>query len=108
MVDRGAVKESGRGIAIRDTRLLQEELLRGYELAQRPKFLIGRFRFAEGNLDAKLATVREAFRDLSIRWSVTAGPAAYAVQRFYRRIGTTHLHRFFLRSTSLSATNPSG
>ncbi len=84
LVDRGVLRESKHGTVIRDKSRLQEELLRGYELALRPKLLIGRFRSADSDLDAMLVTVRAAFADLSIRWSVTGGPAAHALQKFYR------------------------
>ncbi len=84
LVDRGVLRKSGQGFEIRDKSRLQEELLRGYELALRPKLLIGRFRSAVSDLDEVLASVRESFADLSIRWSVTGGPAAYALQKFYR------------------------
>jgi len=84
LVDRGILRESEHGFDIRDKSRLQEELLRGYELALRPKLLIGRFRSAESGLDEMLASVREAVADLSIRWSVTGGPAASVLQKFYR------------------------
>jgi hypothetical protein len=84
LVDQGVLRESKHGTDIRDKSRLQEELLRGYELALRPKLLIGRFRSADSDLDAMLVTVRAAFADLSIRWSVTGGPAAHALQKFYR------------------------
>jgi hypothetical protein len=82
LVDRGVLRKSEHGFDIRDKSRLQEELLRGYELALRPKLLIGRFRYADSGLDEMLAS--EAIADLSIRWSVTGGPAAHALQRFYR------------------------
>jgi hypothetical protein len=84
LVSGGVLRESEHGFDIRDKSRLQEELLRGYELALRPKLLIGRFRSADSGLDEMLASVREAFADLSIRWSVTGGPAANALQKFYR------------------------
>jgi hypothetical protein len=84
LIDQGVLKQSGQGFEIRDKSRLQEELLRGYELALRPKLLIGRFRSAHQDLDDMLADLREAFRDLSTRWSVTGGPAAYVLQKFYR------------------------
>jgi hypothetical protein len=84
LVNRGVLKESEHRFDIRDKSRLQEELLRGYELALRPKLLIGRFRHADSDLDEMLASLREAFADLSIRWSVTGGPAAHALQKFYR------------------------
>ena len=61
-------------------------MLKGYELALRPKLLIGRFRSPQNELDGMLGELSRAFRDLSIRWSVTGGPAAYALQKFYRGV----------------------
>jgi hypothetical protein len=84
LVDLGVLKESEHGFDTRDKSRLQEELLRGYERALRPKLLIGRFRSADSDLDGMLASVRKAFADVSIRWSVTGGPAAHALQKFYR------------------------
>jgi IclR helix-turn-helix domain len=43
LVDRRILQKSGRGFEVRDKPRLQEELLRGYEVALRPKLLIGRF-----------------------------------------------------------------
>jgi len=84
LVDRGILKKSGRVFEVRDKSRIEEELLRGYELALRPKLLIGRFRSPQSELDDMLTELSGAFRDLSIRWSVTGGPAAYALQKFYR------------------------
>ena len=84
LVERGVLRESGHGFHISDKSRLQDELLRGYEFALRPKLLIGRFRSSDRDLDDMLASVRKPFADLSIRWSVTGGPAAQALQKFYR------------------------
>ena len=84
LVDRGLLKKSGRDFEIRERARLQEELLRGYEFALRPKLLIGRFRTPQNDLDNILAEFKKAFREMSIRWSVTGGPAASALQKFYR------------------------
>jgi hypothetical protein len=84
LVARGILKKSGRVFEVRDKSRIEEELLRGYELALRPRLLIGRFRSPQSELDDMLTELSGAFRDLSIRWSVTGGPAAYALQKFYR------------------------
>ena len=84
LVNRGILKKSGRVFEIHDKPRLQEELLRGYESILRPKLLIGRFRSPQNDLDYTIAEFNEAFRNLSVRWSVTGGPAAYALQKFYR------------------------
>jgi hypothetical protein len=84
LVDRGILKMSKLGFDIRDKSQLEQELLRGYELALRPKLLIGRFRPADSGITEMLASVRKALAQQSIRWSVTGGPAANALQKFYR------------------------
>jgi hypothetical protein len=84
LVDRGVLRKSEHSFEIRDKSRLQEELLRGYELALRPKLLIGHFRSADSDLDDILTGVRAVFAELSIRWSVTGGPAAHTLQKFYR------------------------
>lgn len=86
LLDRGILKKSDRVFALREKSRIEEELLRGYELALRPKLLIGRFRSPQNELDGMLGELSGAFRDLSIRWSVTGGPAAYALQKFYRGV----------------------
>ena len=83
-VDREIFKKSGRGFEVRDKERLQEELLRGYEIALRPKLLIGRFHSPHKDQDGMIAEINKTSRDLSIRWSATGGPAAYALQKFYR------------------------
>ncbi len=84
LVERGVLRQSEDGFQIRDNAQLREELLRGYELALRPKLLIGRFRSPVNDVDDMLASLREALTEHSIRWSVTGGPASYALQKFYR------------------------
>jgi Transcriptional regulator, AbiEi antitoxin, Type IV TA system len=49
-----------------------------------PSFSSAVFRSPHKDLDGTIAEINEASRDLSIRWSVTGGPAAYALQKFYR------------------------
>jgi len=84
LVDRELLKKSGRGFEVRDKERLQEELLRGYEIALRPRLLIGRFHSPHKDLDGTIAEINKTSRDISIRWSVTGGPAAYALQKFNR------------------------
>jgi len=63
LVPRGVLRELEGGFHIRDNAQLQEELLRGYELALCPKLLIGRFRSPVSHVDDMLASVREAFAE---------------------------------------------
>jgi hypothetical protein len=83
LVERGVLRQSKDGFQIRDN-ALREELLRGYELALRPKLLIGRFRSPVNDIDDMLSNLRGALTQHSIRWSVTGGPASYALQKFNR------------------------
>ena len=71
-------------------------MLRGYELALRPKLLIGRFRSVDSGINKMLASVRKALADSPIRWSVTGGPAANALQKFYRGLQLPIFVDFFL------------
>ena len=63
---------------------LPEQLLRGYELALRPKRLLGRFRSPASEIDEMLVAIRDSLAKDSIRRSITGGPAAYLLQKFYR------------------------
>jgi predicted nucleotidyltransferase len=58
LLDRRVLRESELGFDIRDKARLQEELLRGYELALRPRLLIGRFRSSDSDLDGMLPSLR--------------------------------------------------
>lgn len=84
LVERGVLRQAEDGFHIRDNARLPEELLRGYELALRPKLLIGRFRTPVNDVDDMLSNLQTALTEHSIRWSVTGGPASYVLQKFYR------------------------
>jgi hypothetical protein len=84
LVDQGVLVESEGGFRLRDRSKLPEELVRGYELALRPKLLLGRFRAPALEIDEMLVAIRESLAKNSIRWSVTGGPGAYLLQKFYR------------------------
>jgi hypothetical protein len=84
LVERGVLKQAEDGFHIRDNARLPEELLRGYELALRPKLLLGRFRSPVNDVDDMLSNLQGALAEDSIRWSVTGGPASYILQKFYR------------------------
>jgi hypothetical protein len=83
LVAQGVLIQSAEGFRLRDRSTLPEELLRGYELALRPKLLLGRFRSPAGEIDEMLAAIRDSLAKDS-RWSITGGPAAYLLQKFYR------------------------
>jgi hypothetical protein len=84
LVAQGILIESEEGFRLRDRSKLPEQLLRGYELALRPKLLLGRFRSPASEIDEMLAVIRDSLAKDSIRWSITGGPAAYLLQKFYR------------------------
>ena len=84
LVARGVLIESVEGFRLRDRSKLPEELLRGYELALRPKLFLGRFRLPAREMDDMLAGIQESLAKDSVRWSVTGGPAGYLLQKFYR------------------------
>jgi hypothetical protein len=84
LLDRGVLRRHEKRIALADPKKLEDELLQGYELALRPKLFIGRFRTPDHDPDMVLAKTREALVELSVRWSLTGGPAADALQHFYR------------------------
>lgn len=84
LVAQGVLIESKEDFRLRDRTKLPEQLLRGYELALRPKLLLGRFRSPASEIDEMLAGIRESLAKDSVRWSVTGGPAAYLLQKFYR------------------------
>lgn len=84
LVAQGVLSESKEDFRLRDRSKLPEELLPGYELALRPKLFLGRFRSPAREIDEILVGIRELLGKDSIRWSITGGPAAYLLQKFYR------------------------
>jgi hypothetical protein len=68
----------------RDGQKLEGQLLHAYEQALRPKLLINRYRAAESSTIKLVQKLRKTFSKSSIRWSLTGGPAAFALQRFYK------------------------
>jgi len=63
---------------------LEERMVRGYEQVMRPKLFLNRFRSAEPSPEKALEKIRPTLAELSIRWSLTGGLAAHALQRFYK------------------------
>lgn len=84
LIDRGTLRQVNKRIEQADPKNLEDELLRGYELALRPKLYVGRFRAPETSLDLILTNARETFTALAVRWSLTGSAGAYALQHFYR------------------------
>ena len=84
LIDQGTLRNTEKNIEITEPQKLEDELLQGYELALRPKLYLGRFRAPESKADKLLTKTREAFTEFGVRWSLTGGAGAYALQHFYR------------------------
>ncbi|MEW6131469.1 MAG: type IV toxin-antitoxin system AbiEi family antitoxin [Acidobacteriota bacterium] len=84
LTEKGLLQETRGAFKIRDAKYLEQELLRGYGEVLRPKLVINRFRAAESSAEIMLERIAHSLAGLSIRWSLTGGPAAYEFQHFYR------------------------
>lgn len=73
-------KEKSPGV----TRELRDRLISGYSQILRPKLLIGRFRHAEPSVDQFVARLSLEAAAQKIPYALTGGPAADAMQHFYR------------------------
>lgn len=73
-----------RTYRVTDRELLVNDFLTGYVQVLRPHLRIGRFRALERDLDLFLKNVTRAAKRTNVRWGVTGGPAAFALDRFYR------------------------
>jgi hypothetical protein len=68
----------------RATKATEELLVSGYSQILRPKLVLGRFRAPERDLADFLKRLPEAFEGSSWRYALSGGPAADALQHFYR------------------------
>jgi len=84
LAEKGLLQETQGAFKIRDIKYLEQELLRGYGEVLRPKLLINRFRAAESSPERLVERIARSLDDISVRWSLTGGPAAYELQHFYR------------------------
>ena len=66
------------------TRELRDRLISGYSQILRPKLLIGRFRYEEPSVDQFVARLSREAAKQKIPYALTGGPAADAMQHFYR------------------------
>ncbi len=73
-----------RTYRITDRKRLTDDFLTGYAQVLRPHLLLGRFRPPENDPDTFLKRARDPMTDSGVAWAVTGGPAAYALDRFYR------------------------
>lgn len=75
-------RKGGYGLA--DQRRLQDDFLRAYADVLRPHLEIGRFRAPEQEPDTLLRRLAGIAATEHLNWAITGGPAAYALDRFYR------------------------
>jgi hypothetical protein len=73
-----------RTCRIGDRGRLVDDFVRLYTQVLRPHLAIARFRAPEPDPDRFLNQVALAARQTDAHWAVTGGPAAYALDRFYR------------------------
>jgi hypothetical protein len=84
LAEDGLLQGVKRNLASINRKELEPSLLRGYEQALRPKLLIGRYRAPESSTKIQLKRLKTGLARLSVNWSITGGPAAYELQRFYK------------------------
>ncbi len=61
-----------------------DRLVAGYGQTLRPKLVIGRYRYLEPSIDSFLVRLSEEARTPKLQYALTGGPAADAMQHFYR------------------------
>lgn len=81
----GLLTEAGKKIyRVADRKKLAEDFVTGYNQVLRPHLLIGRFRAPEKDPGQLLGKFAMAAKRHKLTWGVTGGPAAHALERFYR------------------------
>jgi len=66
------------------TRELRDRLISGYNQILRPKLVLGRYRYQESSVDQFVARLSREAAAQKIPYALTGGPAADAMQHFYR------------------------
>jgi hypothetical protein len=66
-----------------DPAALNERLLAGYRQVLRPHLLVGQFRSPDNTVQEFLERLRSISKQGRVRYSLTGGPAAFALQRLY-------------------------
>jgi hypothetical protein len=66
------------------TRELSDRLVSGYSQILRPKLVLGRYRYQESSVDQFVARLSHEAAALKMPYALTGGPAADAMQHFYR------------------------
>lgn len=84
LVEEGILKITRGAFEPVERKKIELYLIRGYEQVLRPKLLINRFRALESSPQSLLEKMKDTLDDLSIKWSITGGPAANGLQHFYR------------------------
>jgi hypothetical protein len=62
---------------------ISDRLVSGYSRILRPKLLMGRYRYPESSADEFIARLYEVVNVQKVRYALTGGPAAEAMQHFY-------------------------
>lgn len=78
------LQRAGRSFRITNPSLLQERLLHGYTHILRPRLIIDRFRSPEEDPNEFVRRAQKTLAATNTPWALTGGPAAYALQHFYR------------------------
>jgi hypothetical protein len=84
LTQRGMVQPTRTGLTIANRKDLQQDFLTGYEQVLRPDLLIGTFRPLEPDPDLLLGKFKKWAKRNNVQWAVTGGPAAFALDQFYR------------------------
>jgi hypothetical protein len=85
LVQDGKLRVKADGIyQVADRKKLGEEFLLGYNRILRPHLMLGTFRAPEQQADVFFERVATAAERCQLQWALTGGPAAYAIDRYYR------------------------
>jgi hypothetical protein len=83
MITEGLLVRAGKLYKLASTNLLADRLVSGYTRVLRPKLVLGTFRPPEKTAELFLTRLR-AHPKTHMRYSLSGGPAAYLLQRYYR------------------------
>jgi hypothetical protein len=84
LVREGTIREVQGRFQAANAQDLADQLLSGYQQTLRPRLVIGRFRPPEQSIDDFLHRLRKTAKADGFRYSLSGGPAAYRLQRFYK------------------------
>ncbi len=83
-VREGVLKVRGNEFEFRMTPAIADRLVTGYSQILRPKLLLGRYRYREPSAEEFVARLSYEAATSKIPYALTGGPAADAMQHFYR------------------------